>query len=200
MPATPAWPPKSAPRLFVPGPLAPASAVELGGAQQFELGGVSEVRLAAEAAHGFDVIRADVERGEGHATRVEHAPHDLTHATEARDHHARFLGVGDRIEPGFHLGTQSRRDDVLVDEEEHRRQRHGQRHRNDEEVDRLRWQHFRGQCFVEQHERELTGVAEQYREAARAFGSVAGEAADRVEDRRLDDHEPQGGADDLQRV
>ena len=33
MPATPAWPPKSAPRLFVPAPLAEGVAVSLDGPQ-----------------------------------------------------------------------------------------------------------------------------------------------------------------------
>ncbi len=33
MPATPAWPPRSAPRLFVPGPLADGTTVTVGGNQ-----------------------------------------------------------------------------------------------------------------------------------------------------------------------
>ncbi|WP_408589160.1 16S rRNA (uracil(1498)-N(3))-methyltransferase [Novosphingobium sp.] len=40
MPATPAWPPKSAPRLFVPGPLAEGAGVALDGPQAHYLGKV----------------------------------------------------------------------------------------------------------------------------------------------------------------
>jgi 16S rRNA (uracil1498-N3)-methyltransferase len=43
MPATPAWPPKSAPRLFVPGPLAEGEAVALEGPQAHYLGKVMRV-------------------------------------------------------------------------------------------------------------------------------------------------------------
>lgn len=43
MPATPAWPPKSAPRLFVPGPLAEGGAVALDGNQAHYLGRVMRV-------------------------------------------------------------------------------------------------------------------------------------------------------------
>lgn len=43
MPATPAWPPKSAPRLFVPAPLAEGAAVALDGPQAHYLGKVMRV-------------------------------------------------------------------------------------------------------------------------------------------------------------
>lgn len=43
MPATPAWPPKSAPRLFVPGPLALGVAVTIDGPQAHYLGKVMRV-------------------------------------------------------------------------------------------------------------------------------------------------------------
>jgi 16S rRNA (uracil1498-N3)-methyltransferase len=45
MPATPAWPPKSAPRLFVPGPLAEGAPVRVEGAQAHYLGKVMRVAL-----------------------------------------------------------------------------------------------------------------------------------------------------------
>lgn len=43
MPATPAWPPKSAPRLFIPGPLAVGMSVELEGGQAHYLARVMRV-------------------------------------------------------------------------------------------------------------------------------------------------------------
>src|SRR6478736_1331200 len=43
MPATPAWPPRSAPRLFVPGPLAQSSMVTLKGNQAHYLAKVMRV-------------------------------------------------------------------------------------------------------------------------------------------------------------
>jgi 16S rRNA (uracil1498-N3)-methyltransferase len=50
MPATPAWPPKSAPRLFVPGPLTKGAAVALEGAQAHYLGKVMRVSVGDAVA------------------------------------------------------------------------------------------------------------------------------------------------------
>lgn len=57
-PATPAWPPRSAPRLFVDGPLAPGVAVTIEGAQAHYLGRV--MRIAA----GDAIILCDDRTGE----------------------------------------------------------------------------------------------------------------------------------------
>ena len=65
MPATPAWPPKSAPRLFVPGPLAQGSAVPVDGNQAHYLSRVMRV------APGDAVILCDDESGEWAARVVE---------------------------------------------------------------------------------------------------------------------------------
>lgn len=66
MPATPAWPPKSAPRLFVPGPLAQGGAVTLDGPQAHYLARV--MRVSA----GDAVILCDDATGEW-AARVDSA-------------------------------------------------------------------------------------------------------------------------------
>jgi 16S rRNA (uracil1498-N3)-methyltransferase len=58
MPATPAWPPKSAPRLFVPGPLAEGVAVALDGNQAHYLSRVMRV------AEGDAVVLCDDMTGE----------------------------------------------------------------------------------------------------------------------------------------
>ena len=58
MPATPAWPPKSAPRLFVPGPLAEGAGVPLEGGQAHYLGKV--MRVGA----GDAVVLCDDQTGE----------------------------------------------------------------------------------------------------------------------------------------
>lgn len=58
MPATPAWPPKSAPRLFVPGPLAQGAGVALDGPQAHYLGKVMR------AGPGDAVILCDDLTGE----------------------------------------------------------------------------------------------------------------------------------------
>jgi len=58
MPATPAWPPKSAPRLFVPGPLAAGVAVALEGPQAHYLAKVMRV------AEGDAVVLCDDLTGE----------------------------------------------------------------------------------------------------------------------------------------
>lgn len=65
-PATPAWPPKSAPRLFVPGPLAEGATVALEGQQAHYLGKVMR------AAPGDAVILCDDATGEWLAS-VAHA-------------------------------------------------------------------------------------------------------------------------------
>jgi len=49
MPATPAWPPKSLPRLFVAGPLGPGISLELDGAQANYLGNVMRLKVGGEA-------------------------------------------------------------------------------------------------------------------------------------------------------
>jgi 16S rRNA (uracil1498-N3)-methyltransferase len=48
MPATPAWPPKSLPRLFVRAPLNDGVTVELDGSQTNYLGNVMRLGLGAE--------------------------------------------------------------------------------------------------------------------------------------------------------
>lgn len=58
MPATPAWPPKSAPRLFVPGPLAEGAAIALDGNQAHYLSRVMRV------AEGDAVVLCDDVTGE----------------------------------------------------------------------------------------------------------------------------------------
>jgi 16S rRNA (uracil1498-N3)-methyltransferase len=58
MPATPAWPPKSAPRLFVPGPLAEGTAVAVEGPQAHYLSRVMRI------GEGDAVILCDDETGE----------------------------------------------------------------------------------------------------------------------------------------
>lgn len=65
MPATPAWPPKSAPRLFVSGPLAADRAVEVESTQAHYLSRVMRV------APGDTVILCDDETGEWAAHVVE---------------------------------------------------------------------------------------------------------------------------------
>jgi len=49
MPATPSWPPKSLPRLFVPGPLGPGISLELDAAQANYLGNVMRLKIGDEA-------------------------------------------------------------------------------------------------------------------------------------------------------
>lgn len=58
MPATPAWPPRSAPRLFVPGPLSEGGELALEGQQAHYLGKVMRVGV------GDAVIACDDETGE----------------------------------------------------------------------------------------------------------------------------------------
>jgi 16S rRNA (uracil1498-N3)-methyltransferase len=58
MPATPAWPPRSAPRLFVPGPLTEGGEIVLEGQQAHYLGKVMRVAV------GDAVIACDDETGE----------------------------------------------------------------------------------------------------------------------------------------
>ncbi|GGC24973.1 ribosomal RNA small subunit methyltransferase E [Novosphingobium marinum] len=61
MPATPAWPPRSAPRLFVPGPLAEGAAVDVEGSQAHYLSRVMRVK------EGDAVILCDDMTGEWEA-------------------------------------------------------------------------------------------------------------------------------------
>lgn len=65
MPATPAWPPKSAPRLFVPGPLALGAALEIEGTQAHYLSRVMR------AGPGDAVVLCDDETGEWAAEVIE---------------------------------------------------------------------------------------------------------------------------------
>lgn len=76
--ATPAWPPRSAPRLFVPGPLAEGQAVTLEGGQAHYLARVMRV------AEGDAVVLCDDLTGEW-AARVAHAgKRDVTLAIETK--------------------------------------------------------------------------------------------------------------------
>lgn len=78
MPATPAWPPKSAPRLFVPGPLAEGVAVSVEGPQAHYLGKVMRVAL------GDAVILCDDLTGEWTARVSELGKRDLALTPEGR--------------------------------------------------------------------------------------------------------------------
>jgi 16S rRNA (uracil1498-N3)-methyltransferase len=78
MSATPAWPPKSAPRLFVPGPLAQGAAVSIEGAQAHYLGRVMR------AAPGDAVMLCDDETGEWLARVVEAGKRALVLVPDAR--------------------------------------------------------------------------------------------------------------------
>ncbi len=72
MPATPAWPPKSAPRLFVDGPLVLGESVTLEGAQAHYLGKVMR------AAPGDAVVLCDDVTGEWAARVVAAGKRDVT--------------------------------------------------------------------------------------------------------------------------
>jgi len=78
MPATPAWPPKSAPRLFVPGPLAEGASVPLEGGQAHYLGKVMRV------SPGDAVILCDDETGEWLARVAEAGKRDVVLSVEQR--------------------------------------------------------------------------------------------------------------------
>ena len=78
MPATPAWPPKSLPRLFVPGPLGPGVSLGLGGAQANYLGNV--MRLKA----GSEVLLFDGASGEWLARVADAGKKRMTLAIERR--------------------------------------------------------------------------------------------------------------------
>lgn len=88
MPATPAWPPKSAPRLFVPDELGPERRIALEGPQAHYLGKVMRMRagdtvilcddLTGEwAAHVIDVGKRDVVLDVVEMLRVREAVPDL---------------------------------------------------------------------------------------------------------------------------
>ncbi len=78
MPATPAWPPKSAPRLFVPGPLSEGSAITLDGPHAHYLAKVMRV------TEGDTVILCDDITGEWAARVTEVAKREVTLTPETR--------------------------------------------------------------------------------------------------------------------
>jgi 16S rRNA (uracil1498-N3)-methyltransferase len=78
MPATPAWPPRSLPRLYVDAPLGAGANVSLGGAPAHYLGGV--LRLGA----GDGVLLFDDRTGEWRATIVEAGRKRMTLSVEAQ--------------------------------------------------------------------------------------------------------------------
>ena len=78
MPATPAWPPKSLPRLCVPGPLGPGIALELAKGQANYLGNVMRLK------DGDHVILFDGASGEWIARIVEAGRTRMTLAVEDR--------------------------------------------------------------------------------------------------------------------
>jgi 16S rRNA (uracil1498-N3)-methyltransferase len=78
MPATPAWPPKSAPRLFVPQPLAQGAQVVLDGPQAHYLGRVMRI------APGDAVILCDNVTGEWAARVIAAGKRDVVLVVETR--------------------------------------------------------------------------------------------------------------------
>ncbi|HEX7750867.1 MAG TPA: 16S rRNA (uracil(1498)-N(3))-methyltransferase [Novosphingobium sp.] len=78
MTATPAWPPKSAPRLFVPGPLAEGAAVLIEGPQAHYLARVMRI------APGDAVVLCDDATGEWTARVIAAGKRDVTLLPETR--------------------------------------------------------------------------------------------------------------------
>ena len=78
MPATPAWPPKSAPRLFVPGPLTEGAMVAIEGAQAHYLAKVMRV------GEGDAVVLCDNQTGEWAARVASAGKRDVALSVEAR--------------------------------------------------------------------------------------------------------------------
>jgi 16S rRNA (uracil1498-N3)-methyltransferase len=78
MPATPAWPPKSAPRLFVTGPLSADATIALDGPQAHYLGKVMR------AAPGDAVILCDDQTGEWLARVAQAGKRDVVLTVESR--------------------------------------------------------------------------------------------------------------------
>ncbi|MEO6718573.1 MAG: 16S rRNA (uracil(1498)-N(3))-methyltransferase [Novosphingobium sp.] len=76
-PKTPAWPPKSAPRLFVPGPLADGVAVPIAGSQAHYLGKVMRLGM------GDTVVLCDDMTGEWAARVTFSGKRDITLTPEA---------------------------------------------------------------------------------------------------------------------
>ncbi len=76
MPATPAWPPKSAPRLFVTSPLTAGAAIEISGPQAHYLGKVMRI------AEGDVVILCDDATGEWAARVVAMSKRDVVLTAE----------------------------------------------------------------------------------------------------------------------
>ena len=99
MPATPAWPPRSLPRLFVPPPLSEGVLVTLDGAQANYLGNV--LRLGA----GGEVLLFDGVNGEWHATVVEAGKRKMSlgvgQQTKVHPKHVRRLSVAVRRHGAF---------------------------------------------------------------------------------------------------
>lgn len=77
MPATPAWPPKSAPRLFVPGPLAEGAAISIDGPQAHYLSRVMRI------AEGGVVILCDDLTGEWAASVTSFGKREVTVTIES---------------------------------------------------------------------------------------------------------------------
>ena len=78
MPAAPAWPPKSAPRLFVPGPLAEGAAISIDGPQAHYLSRVMRI------VEGGVVILCDDLTGEWAATVTSVGKREVTLTSESR--------------------------------------------------------------------------------------------------------------------
>lgn len=78
MPATPAWPPKSAPRLFVPGPLAEGATIVVEGPQAHYLAKVMRVGV------GDAVVLCDNQTGEWAASVAATGKRDVSLILESR--------------------------------------------------------------------------------------------------------------------
>ena len=98
MPATPAWPPKSAPRLFVPGPLSAGGQVSIDGAQAHYLARVMRVGVG-------DVViltgRVNAAFGSSLEVEVQVQVEDRAtgHRTACVDAFMTFVAVGDDRKP-----------------------------------------------------------------------------------------------------
>jgi hypothetical protein len=99
--------------------------VGAGRAQDVEAPGIAIVDLGAEAPHEIHLLDIGVERGEGNAPGSKHARYDLPEAPKSRDNDVVIAGRRRFVFRGRGLVAPIER---IVEEQEQRRQRHGQCH------------------------------------------------------------------------
>ena len=131
--------------------------------QQVDPGGIAVENLHIKFAQGINMIRVVIEDNHLHPAGEQQSPGNLPEAAKAGNNHPRLLFINlvsiPRLAAGRFLQTGQQ-------DQQDRRYRHRQRHRQGQRLSPFAVQHIRHPRGAKDHKRELASLPQQHRKPA----------------------------------